>query len=62
MCLSSPKIPAPVQAQEQKTPDSINEFRRKKTGAPMAGSTLLTGSQGIATGAANTGSATLLGG
>jgi len=61
MCLSKPSIPAPPPPpQEQKTPDSMNT-RRKQTRAP-GGATLLTGPQGIAASALNTGGSTLLGG
>ena len=63
MCFSSPHIVRPDEPQETKKPDSVSEVRRKKpTGAPMAGGTWLTGSQGVPQSTMNTGSTTLLGG
>lgn len=62
MCIAkTPDIPKPgPPPQEVKTPDSMNA-RRKQTRTP-GGGTLLTGPQGVAAGALNTGGSTLLGG
>jgi hypothetical protein len=59
--MSKPDIPAPPPPpQDVKTPDSMNT-RRKQTRTP-GGGTLLTGPQGVAPTALNTGGSTLLGG
>lgn len=52
-----PAMPAPPTLQEQKTPDWA-ALRKRRTGS----STLLTGPQGVSTGALTTGAPTLLGG
>lgn len=62
MCLSKPKIPAPPPPpQDIKAPDQLatSKGRRKPVGM---GGTMLTGSQGVASGSLNTGGSTLLGG
>ena len=62
MCLSTPKISAPLPVQDVKQPDSVNltDKAKRNRASGMAGGTLLTGPSGI-TGAAPTGKSTLLG-
>lgn len=64
MCLSTPKIPEPVQPQAVKQPDAASlsaNARKNRTGGMMGGS-LLTGPSGVTNAAASTGKTSLLGG
>jgi hypothetical protein len=69
MCMSKPKIPAPVApppppppTQDSKLPETIKRDRKSTNSAPIAGGTLLTGPSGIASNQLPVATGTLLGG
>jgi hypothetical protein len=61
MCMSKPKYTAPIPPQDAKTPQALGSKPGKPGAGGMAGSTLLTGAEGIDSNTLKLGKSSLLG-